>query len=62
VRKHLDALKGGRMAELAAPARVLGLVLSDVVGDPVEIIASGPLTPDPSTAQDALRILRDYMA
>jgi glycerate 2-kinase len=60
VRRHLDALKGGRMAELAAPARVLGLVLSDVVGDPVETIASGPLTPDPSTAQDALRVLQDH--
>jgi glycerate 2-kinase len=60
VRRHLDALKGGRMAELAAPARVLGLVLSDVVGDAVETIASGPLTPDPSTAQDALRVLHDH--
>jgi glycerate 2-kinase len=60
VRKHLDDLKGGRMAALAAPARVLGLVLSDVVGDPVEIIASGPLSPDPSTPEEALRVLRDY--
>jgi glycerate 2-kinase len=60
VRRHLDALKGGGMALLAAPAHVLGLVLSDVVGDPLEIIASGPLSPDPSTADDALRVLRQH--
>jgi glycerate 2-kinase len=60
VRKHIDALKGGRMAALAAPAPVLGLVLSDVVGDPLETIASGPLSPDPSTCDDALRVLRRH--
>jgi glycerate 2-kinase len=60
VRRHLDALKGGGMALLAAPAHVLGLVLSDVVGDPLEIIASGPLSPDPTTADDALRVLRQH--
>lgn len=60
VRKHIDALKGGRMARIAEPVPVLGLVLSDVVGDPVEIIASGPLSPDPTSAEDALRILQHY--
>jgi glycerate 2-kinase len=60
VRKHIDALKGGRMALHAAPAAVLGLVLSDVVGDPVDIIASGPLTPDPTSCDDALHVLRRH--
>jgi glycerate 2-kinase len=60
VRKHIDALKGGRMATLAAPAPVLGIVLSDVVHDPLEIIASGPLTPDPSTPADAIAVLRHH--
>ncbi len=59
VRKHLDQVKGGRLARLAAPARVVALVLSDVVGDPPEVIASGPVSPDPSTFGDALGILRD---
>ena len=58
VRKHLDRLKGGRLARAAAPARTLALVLSDVVGDPLEIIASGPLSPDPSTFGDAVEVLR----
>ena len=59
VRQHIDSLKGGRMATLAAPAQVLGLVLSDVVGDPLDIIASGPLTPATATPRDAARILRN---
>ena len=58
VRKHLDRLKGGRLARAAAPARTLGLVLSDVVGDPLDVIASGPLSPDPTTFADAVGILR----
>lgn len=57
VRKHLDELKGGRLARHAAPARVLGLVLSDVVGDPLDTIASGPLSPDPTTFDSAVEIL-----
>jgi glycerate 2-kinase len=60
VRKHIDALKGGRMAVLAAPAQVLGLVLSDVVGDPVDVIASAPLTADATTCDDALHVLRRH--
>ena len=58
VRQHIDSLKGGRMAALAAPAKVLGLVLSDVVGDPLDIIASGPLTPATATPRDAAAVLR----
>ena len=57
VRKHLERLKGGGLARLAAPARVTGLVLSDVVGDPLDVIASGPLSPDPTTFQEALATL-----
>lgn len=60
LRRHIDGLKGGRMAALAARASVLGLVLSDVVGDPLDTIASGPLSPDSSSAADALRLLRRY--
>lgn len=57
VRKHLDRLKGGRLARAAAPGRVLALVLSDVVGDPLDVIASGPVSPDPTTFEDAIRVL-----
>mgnify|MGYP001163276370 CR=1 FL=1 len=57
VRKHLDGLKGGRMAQIAAPARVLALVLSDVLGDSPDVIASGPLSPDPTTFSDAVAIV-----
>lgn len=60
VRKHLDRLKGGRLARAAAPARVLALVLSDVVGDPLDVIASGPVSPDPTTYGDALAVLDRY--
>lgn len=58
VRKHLDRLKGGGMAARSAPARVLCLVLSDVAGDALDVIASGPLSPDPTTRADAERVLR----
>jgi glycerate 2-kinase len=58
VRKHLDRLKGGRLARAAAPARVVALVLSDVVGDPPEVIASGPVSPDPTTFVDAIAVLK----
>jgi glycerate-2-kinase len=57
VRKHLETLKGGRLAKLAYPAPVTALILSDVVGDPPDVIASGPVSPDPSTYADALRVL-----
>jgi hydroxypyruvate reductase len=58
VRKHLDRLKGGRLAQMAAPASTLALLLSDVLGDHPEVIASGPLSPDSTTFADALAILR----
>ena len=57
VRKHLSAIKGGRLAALCAPARVVTLLISDVPGDAPEVIASGPTVPDPSTCADALAIL-----
>ncbi len=57
VRKHLDRLKGGRLARLAFPSRVVALVLSDVVGDPLDVIASGPVSADPTTFADAVGIL-----
>lgn len=60
LRRHLDELKGGGLARLAAPARVVSLILSDVVGNPLETIASGPTAPDPSTRAEALAILQRY--
>ena len=60
VRKHLDLLKGGQLARAAAPARLLALVLSDVVGDPLDVIASGPVSPDPSTFAMAVEVLKRY--
>jgi hydroxypyruvate reductase len=58
VRKHLSRLKGGGLARAAAPARVVCLVLSDVVGDDLSTIASGPTVPDPTTFAQALEVLR----
>ena len=60
LRRHLDQLKGGGLARLASPARVVSLILSDVVGNPLEAIASGPTAPDPSTREDALAVLEKY--
>lgn len=57
VRKHCSLLKGGQLARAAAPARVHALLLSDVIGDPLDVIASGPTAPDPSTFADALGVL-----
>lgn len=57
VRKHLSALKGGRLALAAAPARVLTLAISDVPGDDLSTIASGPTVPDPTSCADALEIV-----
>jgi hydroxypyruvate reductase len=58
VRKHLSRFKGGQLARAAAPARVLTLALSDVIGDPLDVIGSGPTAPDPTTFADALDVLR----
>jgi len=60
VRKHISSLKGGQLARLAAPATVVSLILSDVIGDDLEVIGSGPTAPDPSTFADALAILDRY--
>ena len=60
VRKHLDRMKGGGMARAAAPSPLLALILSDVVGDPLDVIASGPAVPDPTTFQQAWDILQRY--
>lgn len=60
VRRHLSAIKGGRLAAACHPARVLNLLLSDVPGDDPIDIASGPTVPDPTTCADALQILRRY--
>ncbi len=60
VRKHLSAVKGGRLAAIAAPAAVATLLLSDVIGDRLDVIASGPTAPDPTTYGDALEVLERY--
>lgn len=58
VRKHLSAIKGGLMAKSAHPATVMSLILSDVVGDPLDTIASGPTSPDHTTFGDAIGVLK----
>ena len=60
VRKHLSAIKGGRLAETCAPASVLTLAISDVPRDDLEVIGSGPSVPDPSTLGDALNVLQHF--
>lgn len=60
LRKHLDQVKGGQLARIASPASVLCLILSDVIADPLDVIASGPTVPDPTTFQQALDILDRY--
>jgi hydroxypyruvate reductase len=60
LRKHLSAIKGGRLAAVAHPARVVALLISDVPGDDPSVIASGPTVGDPSTREDALEIIGKY--
>lgn len=60
VRKHLSAIKGGRLAAAAVPASIVSLLISDVPGDDVSVIASGPTVPDPSTAAEARAVLARY--
>jgi glycerate 2-kinase len=60
VRKHLSLVKGGQLARMAYPATVVSLILSDVVGSPLDVIASGPTVPDPTTYEDAWAILERY--
>ncbi|PKM50730.1 MAG: glycerate kinase, partial [Firmicutes bacterium HGW-Firmicutes-6] len=61
VRKHLDLIKGGGLLKMASPAQVAGLVISDVVNSPLDVIASGPGVPDPSTFSEAKAILEKYV-
>ncbi|CCJ06619.1 glycerate kinase [Methylocystis sp. SC2] len=60
VRKHLSAIKGGRLARAAAPARVVALMISDVPNDDLSVIASGPTVPDPTTREDARAVIAKY--
>jgi glycerate 2-kinase len=60
VRKHLSRVKGGRLAKLAHPSTLISLVLSDVIGDDLDTIASGPTVPDSSTFDDCLKIIEKY--
>lgn len=60
IRKRLSAVKGGRFAEICAPAGIYSIVLSDVLGDPLDMIASGPAYPDSSTCEQALAVAEKY--
>ncbi len=60
VRKHLSQVKGGQLARLAHPATVVALIVSDVVGSPLDAIASGPTVPDPTTFEEAREVIRQY--
>ncbi len=60
IRKHISQMKGGWLARWAYPSTVIGFILSDVVGDPLDVIGSGPTVPDPSTYDDAWAILKKF--
>ena len=60
IRKRLSSVKGGRFAQACAPAKVFSIVLSDILGDPLDMIASGPAYPDSSTCAEALEIAQKY--
>ncbi len=60
IRKHISQIKGGWLAKRAFPSTVIGFILSDVVGDQLDVIGSGPTVPDPSTFEEAWEILRKY--
>jgi len=60
IRKRLSAVKGGKFAAACAPARIVSVVLSDIIGDPLDMIASGPAYPDASTCEDAIAIVEKY--
>ncbi|MEF3254080.1 MAG: glycerate kinase, partial [Deferribacterales bacterium] len=60
VRKHISKVKGGRLAEMAYPSRIISLIISDVLGDKLDVIASGPTSPDTSSYEDAKKVLEKY--
>ena len=60
IRKHISTIKGGRLAALAYPAKVVSLIVSDIPGDIASYVASGPTVPDQNTRQDALRLIAQY--
>src|SRR3990167_4259656 len=60
VRKHLSKVKGGRLSEISYPATLITLMLSDVIGDRLDVIASGPTVPDNSTFKDAMDVIKKY--
>ena len=60
IRKHLSAVKGGKFAQLCAPTQIYSVILSDILGDPLDMIASGPAYPDASTCEQAQAIVRAY--
>jgi len=60
IRKHISEIKGGRLAKAAYPAGMISLILSDVVGDDLDVIASGPSAPDPSTFKECMEIFEKY--
>ena len=60
VRKHISRFKGGHLAKAVYPAALLGLILSDVLGDPLDVISSGPTVPDSSTFNDSVSVLKRY--
>ena len=60
IRKRMSAVKGGKFAEICAPAKVYSIVLSDIIGDPLDMIASGPAYPDSATKEEAARIAEKY--
>ncbi len=60
VRRHLSRVKGGRFASITYPGEILSLIISDVVGDPLHDIASGPTAPDPTTYMDAYNVIKEF--
>jgi hydroxypyruvate reductase/glycerate 2-kinase len=60
IRKHISRVKGGRLAELAYPSKIVSLILSDVIDDKLDVIASGPTSPDTSTFADALKVMEKH--
>ncbi|MEW6109499.1 MAG: glycerate kinase [Nitrospirota bacterium] len=60
VRKHISRVKGGRLAEIAFPSKIISLILSDVIGDKLDVIASGPTSPDTTTYDEAINVIGKY--